>query len=146
MIPPAPIPAERDDEFRRRYTLLSGAISFVEVAVPGIPASKSSLGTPSAEVSVHRDVYSAHAARVVMALLLEEGQKTDALQDDLRKAIATLALPDERNSRSSLVTASCWRTVSNAASPRSITSGALRTQQTPVPEGPRRAPTACNYA
>lgn len=32
----APLPQERDDEFKRRYQLLSGAITFVEISVPGM--------------------------------------------------------------------------------------------------------------
>lgn len=100
-----PIPAERDDEFRRRYTLLSGSISFVELTVPGIPADvlkacvnlqERVRGTKD-DATVPRDAYLAlaHAARVLIDLLLREGEKVSAVQDNLQKSIATLALPDE---------------------------------------------------
>jgi len=99
-----PIPAERDDDFRRRYTLMSGSISFVELTVPGIPADVLNAcfdlqervrGTKD-DPTVPRGAYLAlaHVARVLY-LLLREGEKVSAVQDDLRKAIATLALPDE---------------------------------------------------
>ncbi|WP_242334614.1 hypothetical protein [Anaeromyxobacter sp. SG66] len=100
-----PLPLERDEEFRRRYQLLAGAITFVELSVPGVPADilkacdelQERVRGKKDDPVVPRDAYLAlaHAARVVMASLLAQGDQLDAIQEDLRKAIATLALPDE---------------------------------------------------
>jgi hypothetical protein len=99
-----PLPQERDDEFLRRYQVLSAAISFVEV-VPGVPADllnacaelQDRVRGERNDLTVPRDAYLAlaQAARVLMATLLTQGDQLDSVQQDLRKAIATLALPDE---------------------------------------------------
>jgi hypothetical protein len=100
-----PVPLQRDDEFTRRVRMLSEAITYVEDRLPEI--SRDLVETCSQHLNgvrgrkedpaVYRQAYVevAHAARVLMATLLTQGDQLEATQQGLRTAIATIALPDE---------------------------------------------------
>lgn len=100
-----PIPTERNGEFSRRLAAMSDAVNLVAVMNAGIPAAmiesyKDLIGKLYGEASAHGvsiEVYQAlyEAAAKVMDLVMQQGDKDLALQDDLRKDIATIALPDE---------------------------------------------------
>jgi hypothetical protein len=101
-----PIPSERNAEFYRRVRAISSALDLVASAVTDLPADlmqacephvSDLLLAPKGETRVPMDAYGAlyEAARRVMARLLERDDGVHALQEDLRRAIATLAIPDE---------------------------------------------------
>jgi hypothetical protein len=106
----APIPTERDAEFYRRVRTISSALDLVASVVPDLPGELMQACEPhvtdlllasKAETNVPMPAYVAlyEAARQVMARLLERGDRVHAVQEDLRKAIATISIPDEQELR-----------------------------------------------
>lgn len=102
-----PVPAERGAEFYRRIRAISSALDLVASVVQGLPAEliqacephvTDLLVAPKAETTVPMPAYFAlyEAARQVMARILEHGDRVHAVQEDLRKAIATISIPDEQ--------------------------------------------------
>jgi hypothetical protein len=100
-----PIPAEKGPEYMRRFRALGDALDLVEVTVNGVPADLMEVGRDllarlhgtAADQTVKPELYQAvfdHARRV-MTLLLDKGQAEDASQDELRAAIAGIALPNK---------------------------------------------------
>lgn len=100
-----PIPTGRDDELARRVREMSSAVGFVEATVPGVPADRigrcddllSDLHGKPDGAPVAAEVYSAlfDAARELMTVLLDRGQVEEAALEDLRAAIAGIALPSK---------------------------------------------------
>jgi hypothetical protein len=102
-----PIPTERNAEFYRRVRAINSALDLVASVVPDLPGELMQacerhvadlLLAPKAETTVPMPVYVAlyEGARQVMARLLERGDRVHAVQEDLRKAIATISIPDEQ--------------------------------------------------
>ncbi len=102
-----PVPAERGVEFYRRVRTISSALDLVASVVPDLPGELMQaceplvtdlLLAPKAETNVPMPAYVAlyEAARQVMVRLLERGDRVHAVQEDLRKAIATISTPDEQ--------------------------------------------------
>lgn len=99
-----PIPTERSTEFERRFRAVTDALDFVGSAVTEVPADFVEACDPfitalrgerdaTVPVDAYRGLY--QAASMVMAKLLEHGDRVDDAQDDLRRAIATIAVPDK---------------------------------------------------
>lgn len=102
-----PIPTERNAEFYRRVRAISSALDLVASVVQDLPVELMQacephvtdlLLAPKTETNVPMPAYVAlyEAARKVMARLLERGDRVHAVQEDLRKAIATISIPDEQ--------------------------------------------------
>jgi hypothetical protein len=99
------VPTEKTTEFKRRFDAMVNAINLIEATVPGVQADVietcndllTRVHGNKGETEVDRVVYVELflAARQVMGLLLDRGQVEDAAQDELRAAIAGIALPDE---------------------------------------------------
>lgn len=104
-----PIPTEKTTEFKRRFDAMVNAIDLVEATVAGIPADlietcndqltrlHGNKGETGVDQIAYVEVF--QAARQVMGLLLDRGQREDAAQDELRANIAGIALPDEAELR-----------------------------------------------
>ena len=100
-----PRPIVRGEEFSRRLAMMSSAIGYVSLSVPGISRDITTtcddllgrLRGKENDTEVPQDTYIglAQAARVLMTTLIMQGEQLDATQDGLRKAIASVALPDE---------------------------------------------------
>lgn len=100
-----PVPAERNAEFIRRLTLLSDAVDTVEGLVVDLPADLMAqcnallaqlhyaVGGKVVPMGSYPEVF--HAAGKVMGALMKKGDQDEAAQQELRKAIATIALPNE---------------------------------------------------
>jgi len=99
------IPAEKNTEFKRRFDAMVTAVNLIEATVAGIPADLiepcndllTRLHGNKGETVVNQAAYVElfEAARLIMGLLLDRGQREDAAQDELRANIAGIALPDE---------------------------------------------------
>lgn len=109
-----PLPSSADDEVRRRLKVISHAMVVVETTVmevppvPGVPAVPPELVTRCDEfiVELQRDLHAGQfstdtytalgdAARTLMATLLDIGHAEAAAQDELRAAVASIALPNK---------------------------------------------------
>lgn len=100
-----PIPTERTAEFTRRFKAMRDALDFVAATVVEIPADLPASCDPflvalhgsKGDVDVPMEAYNGLylSASRVMAKLLQHGDRVEATQDELRKAIATIALPDK---------------------------------------------------
>jgi len=100
-----PYPTEKAAEFTRRYTAMVGAVDLVEATVIGVPAGiietcnnvLAELHGKRGEVEVPMFAYSAlfTAARKLMTVLLDRGHVEEAAQEELRAAIAGIALPNK---------------------------------------------------
>jgi hypothetical protein len=100
-----PLPLTTGEEFSRRLAVMSSAISFARIAVPDLGADAfdacedqlAAVRGTKGDLSVLREAYAGldQAARVLMAKLLEHGDKVESTQESLRNLIATVALPDE---------------------------------------------------
>lgn len=102
-----PIPTERNGEFYRRVRAISSALDLVASAVTDVPADlmqacephvSDLILAPKGETNVPMHAYAGlyEAARNVMGRLLDRGERVHAAQEDLRKAIATISIPDEQ--------------------------------------------------
>ncbi|HEY3447521.1 MAG TPA: hypothetical protein VGK67_14295 [Myxococcales bacterium] len=100
-----PIPTERGTEFNRRLRAMSDALDLVGGLVTDIPADSIEkcselvikLFGKKDEKTVPMDVYAEmyQAAGKVMSALMERGDRDEAAQQELRKAISEISLPDE---------------------------------------------------
>lgn len=100
-----PIPTERDQDFLGRLTAMSEALDVVEGLVAGLPAdlmhrSQDLLAQLHYSVGgrvVPTDAYAElfKVAGKVMVALMGRGDRDVTVQQELRKAIATIALPNE---------------------------------------------------
>ncbi|MBE2254326.1 MAG: hypothetical protein IAE78_32665 [Myxococcus sp.] len=100
-----PQPTERNADFIRRLTAMSDAVDTVENLVIDLPVELMSrcnellarLHIPIGGNVVPMDVYTEvfQAAGKVMGVLMNKGDQDEAAQGELRKAIATIALPNE---------------------------------------------------
>jgi hypothetical protein len=100
-----PTPEASDAEFIHRLGQLGRAVSVVEDTVTEVPKAlveacsrhldrlRNRSGGAVVEIDARAQL--GLAARMLMARLLEEGDKVDATQDQLRACIAGLALPDK---------------------------------------------------
>jgi len=98
-----PIPTERTMEFSRRFRVMQEALSLV--ATTEVPAELieacdrkvTRLHGTKGDVEVPLDAYQGlyQAAAEVMGKLLEQGDRVEAAREELRKATATIALPDK---------------------------------------------------
>ena len=101
----APIPTEKNSEFKRRFDAMVNAVNLVEATVAGIPADLietcndqlTRLHGNKGETVVDQTAYVElfETARQVMGLLLDRGHAEEAAQEELRANIAGIALPDE---------------------------------------------------
>jgi hypothetical protein len=100
-----PVPTTRTTDYQNRYKTLVDAVSYVENTVQNIPtvlveacqdALEEVRGKKDDNV-VSGAAYAAmfQVARELVSVLLDEGKRQDAQQDELRAAIAGIALPDE---------------------------------------------------
>lgn len=104
-----PIPFEKNAEFSRRLRSMAAAINLVEATVASIPAGLietcndlvGRLHGNKGETVVDQVAYVElfEASRQVMGLLLDRGHAEEAAQEELRAAIAGIALPDEAELR-----------------------------------------------
>jgi len=102
----SPNPKERTPEFLSLFRLVSDGIDLVRATVPGISADALAAcddglavlwgRTPSAPVSAESYNAAFIAVRVLMAELIEIGDRESAAEDEMRKAVATVAVPDEK--------------------------------------------------
>lgn len=100
-----PLPVERDKDFIHRLSVLSDAMDTVEGLVSDLPAGLitrcsdllARLHMPIGGRVVPNDIYTElfDAAGKVMAALMNKGDRNEATQGELRKAIAAIALPNE---------------------------------------------------
>ena len=96
---------EKTSEFSRRYLAMSDAISYLENTITDIPADtidscnetldavRGKRGDTDVPVNTYMGMFD--VARELMTVLLDRGQREDAIEDQLRAAIASIALPDE---------------------------------------------------
>jgi hypothetical protein len=100
-----PIPTEKDDAFTRRFRTMAGAVAVVEATVTDISSATletcnellTQLHGRRGEAEVPQAAYAElfQAARQLLTDLLDRGHAQDAAQDELRAAIAGIALPDK---------------------------------------------------
>lgn len=139
-------PTKRDPEFVRRVGAMSDALEQVEsLGVdlgPGLLQEAShvlnQLHYAPSEVPTAAIGQMFEAARKVMATLLDVGERNEALVQQLRAAIATIALPDETDSGSWRVTERCWRRDFSVASKLSNNSASCRRPHRRRRRAPRR--------
>jgi hypothetical protein len=100
-----PVPTTRSADYYNRYKAFVDAVLYVENTVQGIPvvlvgACHDALDQvrgkkDDVEVSTASYMKVFEVCRMLMSSLLDAGQRQDAEQDQLRAAIAGIALPDE---------------------------------------------------
>ena len=100
-----PVPTTRSPDFNRRYTTMAEAVALVHATVIGIPVSlieacdaaldevRGKRDDVAISLSSYTQVF--QVARELMTALLDTGRAQDVEQDELRAAIAGIALPDE---------------------------------------------------
>lgn len=103
----APVPKDPTLEFSRRLGLIGRAVDLVSETASEIPRELIEACTDPLDrlrglrgdrvVPMDAHAKLSQAARVLMARLLEEGDKVEAAQERLRAYIASLALPDRED-------------------------------------------------